>query len=318
MSAEQIQEKLSSVLSDSKLKSNKKSRPKVWHKQQELILKKWSEIGSSYRFMHDRSFTKYEKRNLRFALPVIVISTVTGTANFAQGSFPATWNVYIPLVIGFFNLLAGLITTIAQFLRVSELLEGHRAATIAYSKFSRNIAVELSLPKDDRNMDGTEFVNTCRGELDRLIEQSPNIPIDILRRFGKKFALDKFNKPEILEIVAVDIYIDDEKEKLELELMALKKEEEIRRELINTEKIRRQSFMEELTEQNIQTTKEKKDNVNIQNVETDLNKLIKRLNMADANDDIITPESSENDAPPASPTNVSNVIIDINDVPGNL
>ena len=32
---------------------------KIWHKQQETILKKWSEIGSSYRFMHDRSYTKY-------------------------------------------------------------------------------------------------------------------------------------------------------------------------------------------------------------------------------------------------------------------
>tara|TARA_B110000046_G_scaffold61397_1_gene69015 strand:- start:2970 stop:3992 length:1023 start_codon:yes stop_codon:yes gene_type:complete len=328
MSAEQIQEKLSSVLSDSKLKSNKKSRPKVWHKQQELILKKWSEIGSSYRFMHDRSFTKYEKRNLRFALPVIVISTVTGTANFAQGSFPPAWSAYVPLVIGFFNLLAGLITTIAQFLRVSELLEGHRAATIAYSKFSRNISVELSLPKDDRNMDGTEFVNTCRGELDRLIEQSPNIPIDILRRFGKKFALEKFNKPEILEIVAVDIYIDDEKEKLELELMALKKEEEIRRELINTEKIRRRSCIEELTDKNIKTKqnelksaeehkKEKKKNMNIQNVETDLNNLIKRLTVSDANNDMITPDSSENEDR-VSPTNISNVITDISDVSGNL
>merc|ERR1711871_1453975 len=123
---------------------------------------------------------KYEKKNLRFALPVIVISTVTGTANFAQGSFPQEWSIYVPLIIGFFNLLAGLITTIAQFLRVSEQLEGHRAATIAYSKFSRNIAVELSLPREDRNSDGTEFINNCRTELDRLIEQSPNIPMDII------------------------------------------------------------------------------------------------------------------------------------------
>ena len=234
MSAQEIEEKLSTVLSNSKEKKNAKARPKIWHKQQELILKKWSEVGSSYRFMHDRSYMKYEKKNLRFALPVIVISTVTGTANFAQGSFPQEWSVYVPLIIGFFNLLAGLITTIAQFLRVSEQLEGHRAATIAYSKLSRNISVELSLPREDRNSNGTEFVNNCRGELDRLIEQSPNIPMDIIRRFAKKFNNIEFNKPEILNIMPVDIYIDDEKEKLEQELVSLKKAEEMRRELINT------------------------------------------------------------------------------------
>ena len=95
---------------------------KVWHTQQEEILKRWSEIGSSYRFMHDRSYSQFEKQNLRFSLPVIVISTITGTANFAQGTFPASWQPYVPLGIGFLNLTAGLITTIAQFLRVSELL----------------------------------------------------------------------------------------------------------------------------------------------------------------------------------------------------
>jgi hypothetical protein len=40
--------------------------PKEWHKQQEAILKRWSEIGSSYRFMHDRSFTKLTFYSCKF------------------------------------------------------------------------------------------------------------------------------------------------------------------------------------------------------------------------------------------------------------
>ena len=114
----------------------------VWHAQQEKILKEWSEISSSYRFMHDRAHGKFHTQNLWFALPVIVLSTVTGTANFAHEAFPDSWKDYVPLGIGFLNLTAGLITTIAQFLRVSEKMEGHRAASISYSKLARNIAVE--------------------------------------------------------------------------------------------------------------------------------------------------------------------------------
>ena len=91
-------------------------------KDRENILKKWSEIGSSYRFMHDRAYLHFEKQNFRFALPVIVLSTVTGTANFAQGSFPSAWLAYVPLFIGFLNLTAGLITTIAQFISKCESL----------------------------------------------------------------------------------------------------------------------------------------------------------------------------------------------------
>ena len=46
------------------------------------------------------------------------------------------------LGIGFLNLSAGLITTISQFLRVSELLEGHRAS-LAYSTLQEILALNL-------------------------------------------------------------------------------------------------------------------------------------------------------------------------------
>ena len=98
-----------------------KMKKNIWHPQQQLILKKWGEIGSSYRYLHDKAYTYFSRQNFRFALPVIILSTITGTANFAQGSFPEEAKTYVPLVIGFLNLSAGLITTIAQFLRVSEL-----------------------------------------------------------------------------------------------------------------------------------------------------------------------------------------------------
>ena len=218
----------------------------VWHQQQELILKRWSEIGSSYRYLHDKSFKKFDRQNMWFALPVIVISTVTGTANFAQGSFPDAWKEFVPLGIGFFNLSAGLITTVAQFLRVSELLEGHRAASLAYSKFSRNISVELSLPVKERTEDGSVFIANCRTELDRLIEQSPDIPEDIVAAFVKRFPEPErdlsgnttksgyeFFRPEILDIKPIKIYRDnaaEEKRKLKAE-RALAKKEALEKEL---------------------------------------------------------------------------------------
>ena len=213
----------------------------VWHKQQEQILKKWSEIGSSYRYLHDKSFQKFDRQNLWFALPVIIISTITGTANFAQGSFPDAWKSMAPLGIGFLNLSAGLITTVAQFLRVSELLEGHRAASIAYSKFARNISVELSLPIKERTEDGSVFITNCRAELDRLIEQSPDIPEDILKKFVKRFpdpVYDNsknlvegydFFRPDILDIKSISIYRDveeEERRKRQAEKIRVLKEQE--------------------------------------------------------------------------------------------
>jgi hypothetical protein len=301
---------------DIKEENNKRNKEeeKIWHKQQETILKKWSEIGSSYRFMHDRSFTKYNTQNFRFALPVIVISTITGTANFAQGTFPISWQPYVPLGIGFLNLSAGLLTTVAQFLRVSELLEGHRAAAIAYSKFSRNISVELSLPRDERTTGGTEFVNACRNELDRLIEQTPNIPLEIIRRFGKRFKDTEFMKPEILNITSVEVYRDDKKEKAKDRLADIKQEEIIRKELLEGEQHRRNSIISEIMrEQKLQqeidqkqfemTKRRKKDNIGIRSVEHSMKKLISKLQYAHKNNDILTPTNSDQSGDEKSPIN---------------
>tara|TARA_X000000950_G_C13822486_1_gene622508 strand:+ start:258 stop:1385 length:1128 start_codon:yes stop_codon:yes gene_type:complete len=265
-----------------------KNKIPIWHQQQELILKNWSEIGSSYRYLHDRSFTKYNKQNLRFALPVIVISTITGTANFAQESFPEAWKSYVPLAIGFLNLTAGLITTIGQFLRVSELLEGHRAASIAYSKFSRNISVELSLPVAQRTSDGYDFIVTCRNELDRLIEQSPNIPAIIVREFASRFADSPFFKPDILDITPVTIYKNDEEAEAAERERIIKKEKEDRLAIIREEEERRQSLIKELqsekTKQEFELTKKieeikknKKNTIGFSNVEDNLDRLLEKI-----------------------------------------
>ena len=180
-----------------------------WNEQQEIILKKWAEIASCYQWMHDRAYRIYREKNIRFALPVIVISTVTGTANFAQQSFPEKWKHYFIMSIGAMNLLAGLITTISQFLRINELQEGYRVAEVGFSKLSRNIEVILDLPTKYRNVHGDSFLDSCKQEYDRLIEQSPIIPKNIVLSFNKKFKKTKFAKPNLISISEVTIFHEE-------------------------------------------------------------------------------------------------------------
>ena len=180
-----------------------------WNEQQELILKKWAEIASCYQWMHDRAYRVYREKNIRFALPVIIISTVTGTANFAQQSFPEEWKHYFIMGIGTLNLLAGLITTISQFLRINELQEGYRVAEVGFSKLSRNIEVILDLPIKYRNVHGDSFLESCKQEYDRLIEQSPIIPKNIVLVFNKKFKKKKFAKPNLISISEISIFHEE-------------------------------------------------------------------------------------------------------------
>ena len=179
-------------------------REKSWNEHHENVLRQWGEASACYRFMNHKAFLMYKKLSMRFTLPVIILSTITGTANFAQDQFPVGIRGSVPSIIGAMNLVAGIIATIMQFLKINELMENHKTAALAYGLLSRNIRLILALPRRERSSDGLDFVNICKAEYDRLIEQSPSIPTNILRRFEKKYPLDgKFTKPEILNVTPI-------------------------------------------------------------------------------------------------------------------
>jgi len=75
------------------------------------------------------------------------------------------------------------------FLKYAEIYEGHRIAALAWSKLSRNIEIELSL-QDVKRKSCRDFLKVCRSEYDNLLESSPQIDLDIISMFNKKFKED--------------------------------------------------------------------------------------------------------------------------------
>ena len=191
----------------------KKKPPRIWHAQHEQILKEWGEASSCYRHMHFKAFQINKVWSMSFTLPVIVISTITGTANFAQKTFPPEIASFIPSVIGAFNLFAAIMTTVAQFLKLAELMESHRVTSIQYGKLARRIRLELTLPISERTQHGDNMVEVCRAEYDRLIEQSPPVPKNVIALFDKTFpnTSNTLYTPE-LTIIRPIYPFDNEKE----------------------------------------------------------------------------------------------------------
>lgn len=181
--------------------NEEKKLPKIWHPQQEKILKAWGEAAACYRYMHYQAYCSFKNLSMKFTIPLIIVSTVTGTANFAQETFPPSVQPFVPSAIGGLNLLTAIATTIMQFLKINELMEGHRVASVQYGKISRTIRLELTLPLTERTLSGTNMIENMRTEYDRLIEQSPNVPKKMIDAFEKEFPDDNaFFKPEIMHI----------------------------------------------------------------------------------------------------------------------
>lgn len=171
-----------------------------WLREQEDLMAEWADKAACYRWLHERCEKKYSRLNMALTIPVIVLSTLTGTASFAIGSLvndDLNTQKYAQAAIGCISLITGIISTVANFLRYAQGTESHRVAAIAWGKFQRQIAVEVAIPPGER-IDCMDFLKICRAELDRLIEQSPAIPDEIIEEFEKEFeGVKDIKKPEI-------------------------------------------------------------------------------------------------------------------------
>jgi hypothetical protein len=146
----------------------------------------------------------FSSLNAWYTIPVIIISTLTGTANFAQERVPIAYQSFFVMIVGAFNITAGIITTIQQFLKITQLNEAHRVSSIAWDKFYRNIKIELAKHPIER-IDVKQMIKMSKEEFDRLMETSPNIPEQILAQFKQSFnkeaVFDKIVKPEVCDIL---------------------------------------------------------------------------------------------------------------------
>lgn len=187
----------------SEIRNRNKNSDIEWKDNTEKIFKKWSDHATCYAWMHDRSYKKYNCHYTWFTVPVIILSTITGTANFAHQRYKEYEDI-ITMVIGAMNILAAIITTVGQFCKVATKVEGHRIAGICWDKFGRNIRVELAKNRNERISAG-DFMKTCKEEYNRLIEISPDIPRDIIRTF-RSLAIAS----NVMEINSdEDLYHDD-------------------------------------------------------------------------------------------------------------
>ena len=175
-----------------------------WTAEHEQILIEWADKAMCYRWLHSKANSMFSSLNAWYTIPVIVISTLTGTANFAQTRVPIDYQNYFAMVVGGFNILAGIITTIQQFLKITQLNEAHRVSSIAWDKFYRNIKIELAKHPLER-IDVRQMIKMSKEEFDRLMETSPNIPENIVIQFKNKFngeeLFNKIVKPEICDIL---------------------------------------------------------------------------------------------------------------------
>jgi len=163
-----------------------------WKKEQEHMLKKWADKALCFKLMHERANKKYWCLNAWFNIPIIIISTITGTGNFATGSMTNNVENMI-FLIGSFNIFGAILATIATYTGIAQKLEAHRFASISWDKYARKLQIELSKSREDR-LKAKDFIKQSAEDYDRLIEISPILPNDIIRWFKNLVETGQFEE----------------------------------------------------------------------------------------------------------------------------
>ena len=177
--------------------SGLESDDNYWNDNQERLLKGWSEKARCYSWMHLRSSKYYRKLNYLFTIPAILLSAMSGSANFMVSGSGSSYEMTVTL--GCINLFTAMLMSVNQFLKLPEYTDRHKTAGSGFGKFLRNINTQLALDIEDREP-GVQFVNVCQKDFDTLVEQSPHIPDEIITAFKKEFSHSDLEMPDIVNM----------------------------------------------------------------------------------------------------------------------
>lgn len=165
-----------------------------WLYEEELYLRELSRLCQELSNKYKLYYELYKKRQARFRIPSIIISSVTGLLSFGSSNYPEDSRKYVSITVGIASLCIALLNSIETYMKIGENMTGSAQASNELQKLKEYIDMELSLPIDDRPTQGIIFLRDCYTRYERILDIAPNILKYV--RFIKPSYIDK-QKPSI-------------------------------------------------------------------------------------------------------------------------
>jgi hypothetical protein len=158
----------------------------------ETILKENGEECESLGILHRMSYEKYNYKSNLLNIPVIVLSSAIG---FITGIEIAYDKMNIILGIG--SVFVGIIKSIDSYFQLSARASTHRLGALQFSQINKKIAIELSLPREQR-INAKDMLNIIKTDIKNLNDIMPLIDDDIIQIYNKRYREDNVKKPNIV------------------------------------------------------------------------------------------------------------------------
>lgn len=157
-----------------------------WTTPLETLVASEGEKCRGLAWINQKAETYYAHRANAIAIPVIVLSTLAGTASVGSENLFGNNTHISSIVIGLVSIGVGILNTISSYFSWSRKAESHRIAYLQYSKLFSIIRVEMSLPRSERK-EAEQLLQQMREGMERLAETTPSPPPSILEEFNRHF-----------------------------------------------------------------------------------------------------------------------------------
>lgn len=169
-----------------------------WNEALETLIGAEGEKCAGLAWLYSESERYYSKMNNYIALPVIVLSTLTGFVSGSSGIIFGNPDVS-SIGIGSVSVFTGLLSTLGSYFAWAKKTEASRISALQYRKLQKFITTELTLPKVER-IQAKDMLKMIRETVDRLLETSPAVPVHIVAQYNKLFKdKNEVSHPEVTE-----------------------------------------------------------------------------------------------------------------------
>lgn len=173
---------------------------KNWTDELEQLLITWAEKASGYAWLHQKSAISFKKKNLCISIPSCIFGYLSGiTLLLSNDVFnncnDITYRGTLRGVLGVTAILSGVLSNFQEMFTFKEEAEKHRIASLRFLSFFREISCELSLDPKFRSA-SMDYITLKRFEFDKILEQSPDIPEEIIQKFNNNFRTVSIHKPD--------------------------------------------------------------------------------------------------------------------------
>ena len=135
------------------------------------LLQRWHKTIRRCQVEHEISARKYEKRNWKLGVPVVIFSAIVGASIF--GTLQKSGWEWVQVIAGCLSVISVVLSSLQTFLGFGERASGHKTAADRFGELAREL--QQAIAGGIADSEWPEFLKSVRSRWDGIAREAPTL-----------------------------------------------------------------------------------------------------------------------------------------------